>query len=127
MGRKQVHFEDDECSTEDCSNTVAKSGYNINGTERWRDVCYACHKGKYGKPWLLFRKKSCESCGHTPLYAWAMEVHHRDGNKDNNDGDNLMSLCSNCHRDLGGLIHELDGDWAKAESVFKKLVKAMFR
>ena len=127
MGRKQTNFEGDICKTDDCDNYVASAGYTSNGTPRWRDVCYACHKSKNTKPWLAFRKKSCEACGHTPLYAWAMEVHHRDGDKTNNHPDNLMSLCSNCHRDLGGLIHELDGNWEKAESVFKKLIKSLFK
>lgn len=123
---KQKHFEGDICETADCDNYVAHQGYNPSGTPKYRAVCQSCHKARYGKPWLKFRLKSCESCGHTPLYPWALEVHHRDGDKTNNDKDNLWTLCANCHRDLSGLIHELEDDWHKAESVFKKLIKTMF-
>lgn len=41
----------------------------------------------------------CESCLNT---TWnnvpiPLEVHHKDGNKNNNDIDNLQLLCPNCH------------------------------
>ena len=126
MARQQIHFEGDVCENEDCDNLVASAGYTVTGTAKWRGICSPCHMAKYTRPWLMFRKKSCESCGHTPLYQWALEVHHRDGNKDNNEPENLTTLCANCHRDLSGLIEELEGDWWKAESVFKKLIKSLF-
>ncbi len=126
MGRPQLHFEGDICENEDCDNTVASKGTNFAGELRWRATCSPCHKAKFERPWLMFRKKSCESCGYTPLYQWALEVHHRDGDKDNNEGSNLTTLCANCHRDLSGLIDELENDWEKAESVFKKLIKSLF-
>lgn len=45
------------------------------------------------------RGHKCESCG---LEVWLektipLEVHHKDGNNQNNDPDNLELLCPNCH------------------------------
>ena len=124
MGRRQLHFEGDIC--EECNiDPVASSGFSLNGNRRWRAVCSTCHRATHSKPWLKFRGEECESCGHVPLFRWALEVHHRDGDKDNNDPENYQTLCSNCHRDLEGLIHQLDGDWEKAEGLLKRFIKAL--
>lgn len=45
------------------------------------------------------KKYQCESCG---LNSWQgqpipLEVHHKDGDKTNNELDNLQLLCPNCH------------------------------
>jgi len=45
------------------------------------------------------RGNKCEKCG---LYEWrkekiSIEVHHKDGNKKNNQPENLELLCPNCH------------------------------
>jgi len=54
---------------------------------------------------------------HGTSCAWCdsdenVEVHHRDGDRNNNDADNLLPLCRDCHRGLhrsglGGLENEL--------------------
>jgi len=38
----------------------------------------------------------CFNCGYDE-YKEALEVHHIDGNRENNDVGNLMILCANCH------------------------------
>ena len=38
----------------------------------------------------------CSKCGFTNVAA--LEVHHIDRNRDNNDISNLVVLCANCHR-----------------------------
>ena len=45
------------------------------------------------------KEKKCERCG---LKEWQgfgipLELHHKDGNKKNNDLSNLEILCPNCH------------------------------
>lgn len=125
MSRPTIHFEGDICSA--CGeNTVTTCGYSVTGTRKYRGVCASCHNASHSRPWLKFRGKECEMCGHTPLYRWALEVHHRDADKENNEPENLTTLCSNCHRDLTGLISELDGDWEKAEPLYKRFIKTLF-
>jgi 5-methylcytosine-specific restriction endonuclease McrA len=45
------------------------------------------------------KEKKCERCGNT---TWnnmpiPLEVHHKDGCKENNQLENLEILCPNCH------------------------------
>ena len=59
---------------------------------------YANHQ--YCKKHLITeRSHRCELCG---LAEWRespipLEVHHKDGNRTNNEYDNLQLLCPNCH------------------------------
>ena len=46
-----------------------------------------------------YKEHKCECCG---LTTWLdkpipLELHHKDGNRDNNTLDNFMLLCPNCH------------------------------
>jgi len=56
--------------------------------------CWGCLK----KPYLKYRKDYCESCGFIPVNMCQLDVDHIDGNHENNNEDNLQTLCSNCHR-----------------------------
>ncbi len=125
MGRKRLHHEGDICETDGCYNHVAQSGSH-RGVPRYKGVCSTCHRMRYSRPWLAFRKKACEACGYKPIFARSLHVHHRDGDKKNNESFNLTTLCSNCHGELEGLITELSGDWETAESLLKKFVRTLF-
>ncbi|HEX2620915.1 MAG TPA: helix-turn-helix domain-containing protein [Phototrophicaceae bacterium] len=48
---------------------------------------------------LKDRACKCESCGLTEWLGQPikLELHHVDGNSDNNVGENLQLLCPNCH------------------------------
>ena len=50
-------------------------------------------------PYRQFKKTVCEQpdCTATILYACQLTVDHIDGNRHNNELDNLMTLCHNCH------------------------------
>lgn len=43
-------------------------------------------------------KMVCESCGYKAPHPSLMDGHHKDGNRKNNDGPNIASLCPICHR-----------------------------
>lgn len=45
------------------------------------------------------RGYKCESCGLTQWLDQSipLELHHKDGNRNNNDLNNLILLCPNCH------------------------------
>jgi 5-methylcytosine-specific restriction endonuclease McrA len=49
----------------------------------------------------------CPGCGRSRDEVDRVDVHHRDGNPNNNDPDNLIALCRRCH--LGGR-HDRDVD-----------------
>ena len=126
MARIQVNFEGDLC--EKCGeNPKARCGYHDDGTPKFRNICNTCHKIRYRSPWLKFRGDHCDSCGYEPMFMRSLEVHHRDGDKSNNEEYNLRTLCSNCHRELEGLIFELEGDSNKAESLLARFIKRYFR
>lgn len=126
MGRPRLHNEGELC--EECGEREKGiTGYHADGTARYKAVCHICHKTRFTRPWLAFRKDECDYCGHRPMFTWSLEVHHRDGDKTNNEEENLDTLCSNCHRDLSALIHELDDDWEKAETLFARFIKALIR
>ena len=63
------------------------------------------HKNSYNK----HKKDVCENtaCTATIEDTCQLDVDHIDGNKQNNDPSNLMTLCANCHR----LKTKLAGDW----------------
>jgi len=57
-------------------------------------------KNQYLKPHIIKeRGHQCEECKRK---TWmgdpiALELHHKDGNRTNNETDNLQLLCPNCH------------------------------
>jgi len=121
-GRPRKHNAGELCET--CGqNEKQFKGYSKAGSEVYRNVCQACHKGgNHYRPWQVHRGEECELCGYEPLWFRSLDVHHRDGDKENNDPDNLMTLCATCHRELEATIHDL-GDWEKAESWLTKFLK----
>ncbi|MHC5058639.1 MAG: HNH endonuclease signature motif containing protein [Planctomycetota bacterium] len=60
------------------------------------------------------------------MFKRSLDVHHRDGDKTNNDPDNLSTVCATCHRELEGFLHQFDGDADKAEGMLERLVRTLF-
>lgn len=59
---------------------------------------YCCHKCAY----IGVRKRvkvKCACCDYDECVD-ILEVHHIDGNRKNNNLDNLIILCPNCHRKI---------------------------
>ena len=57
-------------------------------------------KGGIYKSYLFLKKGICENklCSYTEIHNCMLDVHHKDGDPKNNSEDNLITLCSNCHR-----------------------------
>ena len=84
LGHKREHH---TCS-HSCSNTFFRSGEN---NPNWKS-----EKSEWGYRKLCFDNwpKKCLICD----FDMVVEVHHLDGNHDNNDENNLIPLCPNHHR-----------------------------
>ena len=78
-----------------CGKQSRNNGLDKNGRKRYGVLCSSCHKSyKYTK------KDHCQApgCNFIPVHGAQLEIDHIDGNKLNNDLDNLRTLCCNCHR-----------------------------
>jgi len=65
-----------------------------------------CRKRKKSNVPILNRRE-CNECGFIAIHPCQLDVDHIDGNRTNNDLQNLQILCSNCHR----LKTYLNKDW----------------
>ena len=87
----------------------------------YRSICMSCHVNRYptrveyyaarsrikGRLYTLSKKDACECCGFTPTHPCQLDVDHIDGDHNNNEENNLQTLCANCHR----LKTYLNRDW----------------
>ena len=112
---------------------VRRKGLRANGSRQYRCVAsdnatkrlaHHAPRKKYPKterqrawqkanrplpPWRHHLQPACGRCGFEGE-SCQMDVHHRDGDRTNNDPRNLMTLCANCHR----LAHR--GGWHTVEA-----------
>lgn len=56
-----------------------------------------CSKIVYRRIAIALHGEACCFCGYSD-FPEALETHHRDMDRSNNNADNLFILCSNCHR-----------------------------
>ena len=96
-------------------NLRRKSGKTKLGFTKYSSLCESCHKTKYDTYYGSvdrrlknnIKKNHCEQCGFVAEHKCQLDVDHIDGNKFNNNEDNLQTLCANCHR----LKTVLNEDW----------------
>ena len=84
-----------------CGKKVRARGRNTAGAQIFDTKCWSC-RSQYQK----HKKNQCEHCGFVALHPVQLDVDHIDGDRTNNNEDNLQTLCANCHR----LKTQLSGD-----------------
>ena len=77
-----------------CGNRLSSKGRDHRGIKRYRRMCHQCRTKKYA----IHKKNYCEVCAFIPVWLGQLDVDHIDGNNQNNDKENLQTLCANCHR-----------------------------
>ena len=94
-----------KCVVKDCDSRADNAGYG-----NYHKLCSAHHKGKYnmaGWHYKNERKDFCENINGalgfvctTTIKApnWQLEVDHKDGDHNNDNLENLWTLCACCHR-----------------------------
>ena len=84
-----------------CKIALAKqNGTSKHGFKQWHKYCSSCAKAMYDKKfgYLLAKKDKCDFCNFVPVDSCQMDLTYLDGNSDNKDNDNLITLCANCNR-----------------------------
>ena len=79
-----------------CCREHKDAAQRIGGIKEIQPPHYGAIEKNYRQ--IAFRKygKSCADCGYNK-HEQALEVHHIDGNRENNRAKNLKVLCRNCH------------------------------
>lgn len=73
-----------------------------NSQKRWtRSEAAKARRLLERRPYRSELQDHCERCGFVPEVKCQLDVHHIDGNHENNAKWNLATVCANCHR----LIH----------------------
>jgi hypothetical protein len=97
-------LEDNKCCVSDCNNPKDNSGHG-----NYHKYCSHHHALKYGMRdynYKKYRKDYCEArdgrlgwkCTNEILFPlWQLSVDHFDGDRNNNEPSNLLTLCHNCH------------------------------
>lgn len=92
-----------------CSRTCKQKAHSLrdrNRIERSKKFLDA-NRDRKKRGYRRYKKGYCENCGFKPKHSCQLDVDHIDGNHDNNDIENLQTLCANCHR----LKTYLNKDW----------------
>lgn len=76
-----------------CGNPVGRKGITNAGTIHWQSACdncrYAARKHK---------KDFCQECGYKPRDKAKLDIDHINGDRSNNEIENLRTLCKPCHK-----------------------------
>lgn len=82
-----------------CSRDCKDKAQRIGGIKEIQPPHYKDGKYVYRKNALAFYINKCACCDYDECVD-ILEVHHIDGNRKNNNLDNLIILCPNCHRKI---------------------------
>lgn len=111
---------DTELQLADCSECGPNLPVRPNGKKYWRCVSqYKSSKNRIERPWTVFKKNVCEwhlGCDFKIVHPCQLTVDHIDGNKLNNDPENLQTLCHN-HHNLKSLLAGDHVAWRKVTTI----------
>lgn len=79
-----------------CGRPTRAKGRSPRGQKLWDKWCSRCFDSAFH--YRKFKKDFCEMCGFMALDSCQLDVDHIDGNRNNNNIENLQTLCANCHR-----------------------------
>lgn len=91
--------------TRKCKDTAQSLAGNC---DKIRPSHYGTSKGKHLWGVLIKKATKCESCPETKKYLF--QIHHKDGNRENNIEENLEVVCCNCHAKRHLKLNE-DNQW----------------
>ena len=82
-----------------CGKPGMSHGRSLYDKQLYKKICGRCDAQikRTGYPYGIHKKSVCEKCGFVPVNPCQLCVDHVDGDKMNNDLDNLQTLCHNCH------------------------------
>lgn len=87
-----IHSQTGDCAV--CMARVSLQRIRRKGIDR-----FICAIGRRRKSHhRLAKGTQCSRCGFVPEHWCQLDVDHIDGNRNNNDPQNLQTLCANCHR-----------------------------
>lgn len=90
-----------------CNRECKENAQKIGGIEEIQPNHYGT-----ANPALTYRKQFnekelvCKRCGYDE-FSSSVDIHHIDHNRENNNKNNLIPLCSNCHKSLHLNLWEL--------------------
>jgi len=95
-----------QCSIRELSQKIPRHTYNAIKARASKLGLFHFKHSRAGpnKEWLDIRKQilkrdnyHCQDCDMPQNEVYRLDVHHNDGNADNNDFTNLVTLCPSCH------------------------------
>jgi hypothetical protein len=104
---------------QECKSKPAAYNYRRGDKVYYRKKCDACirnsSKSTITTPaWQragYSKKKSCEMCGFTAQHPYQLDVYYVDANMNNNNTNNLQTVCANCNR----LMHAKKSGWRQGD------------
>ena len=84
-----------------CNLSLAKqNGKSKYGFQLWHKYCVDCAKAMYSEKHkhLINKTTQCQQCSFQAIEQCQLDLVYKDGNKNNKEKENLITLCANCSR-----------------------------
>ena len=91
------------CKSGDCNKLSRNVGKNKHGQTIYDVLCKSCHKNRMKNKTL---KCQYPGCDFVAKHSVQIHIDHKDGNKRNNNPDNLWCICANCHALKTAINHD---------------------